>query len=890
MSNAPSKARLTRARRNLLDRLFDQLIEADQDARERYLKTISRRAPRIHRWLVVLLQASEETGGTIDDLFHRAGSAARNNRREKELVLAAGTRLGRWRVLEAIGSGGMGSVYRAERADGAFEMTAAIKLIRVRRDNLDERLRIERQLLARLNHRNIARLIDGGTTEDGHAYLVMEWIAGHDLDEYLDRHDCNIPSRLDLFEQVAEAVGHAHQRQVVHGDLKPANVRITESGRVRLVDFGVARLIEDEGDAKSTGSGALTPAFCAPEQLHGESVSTQSDIWSLGILLQWLLSGEVRRARPGKSIYGELPIDLKNGKDLTAIIDLACAEDPEERYATVPQFLDDVKRCRKGFPVWARRPTTAYVLSRFIRRHWLVAGATAAVSAMLCLTLVGALWQAHLATQQRDRAEMEAERAIEAERQSERLAEELQQVVDFQSTRLAAVDPAAMGIGWRQKIMDDRRSALQVLTEDPEQIERELETLDRSLAGVNFTDAALNSMHRDLFGPTLETIDREFAGQPLLRARLLQVTATTMRELGISDRTEAPQTQALQIRRELLGDQHYDTLQSVSELGALRGQMGQYAQQRRLYKEAMHGYRELLGEHHLQSLIVTGSMGAHYSRTGEFDLAEQYFADVLEKSRESLGSDHSQTLAALNNMGTLLGDQERFDEAIPHFREALDIRRRTLGDRHPDTLRSVSNMGWLLQQQGRLEDALPYYQEALDGRRQVLGNDHPNTMVSVNNMGFILGEMGRNEEAEPFSFEVVQNARRMYGNDHHRTLIFINNRSSLLQSLGRHERAEELAAEVVERGHRTLPQGHWHLGVFEARLALTLVAQERYEEARSPLLKSYEIYQAALGVDHSRTMDIANELADLYAALHESAPDSGHDSESEAWRLRVAGE
>jgi eukaryotic-like serine/threonine-protein kinase len=552
--------------------------------------------------------------------------------------------------------------------------------------------------------------------------------------------------------------------------------------------------------------------------------------------------------------------------------------------------MEDVRRCREGFPVQARQQTRTYILSRFIRRHRLAAGVTIAVSVVLCLAVIGALWQAHHATLQRDRAELEAERAIQAEQQAEQLAEELQQVVDFQSERLGAVDPSTMGIGLRQEILDKRRSALQALTEDPGQIETGLELLDQSLTGVNFTDVALASMERNIFEPTLETIDREFAAQPLLQARLLQVTATTMRELGIRERTELPQAQALQIRRELLGDADPDTLQSVSEMGALQGQLGQHAEQRRLYQEAMSGFRELLGERHLKTLTAKGSMGTHYINSGELELAERYIAEVLKISRESLGPDHSQTLAMLNNMGALLGDQERFDEAMPFYREVLDKRRRMLGDHHPETLRSVSNMGWLLQKKGRLDDALHYYREALDGRRQVLGDDHPSTMVSVNNMGFLLNAIGRDEEAEPFSLEVVQNARRMYGNDHHRTLIFINNRSSLLQSLGRYEQAEALAAEVVERGHRALPAGHWHLGVFQARLALTRVAQSRYRDAEEPLLQAYRIYLAALGDDHSRTLDIADELAGLYSRLHELEPDAGHDKEIEVWRLRVRGE
>ncbi len=887
MSHEPSRARLTRGRRKLLDQLFDRLKEVDQASRQRQLRQIEKRAPRIHRWLVELLRADEESGGKIDDLFQRAGNAVRSSGRAGELVLAPGTRLGAWRAVEVIGRGGMGSVYRAERADGAFEMTVAIKLIRIRRDNLDERLRIERQLLARLNHRNIARLIDGGTTDDGHAYLVMEWIAGHDLDEYVDRNACNLAARLDLFEQISEAVGHAHQRQVVHGDLKPANVRVTEFDRVRLVDFGVARLIHDEEDTGSAGGGALTPAFCAPEQLRGESVSTQSDIWSLGVLLQWLLSGRIRQARPGHSIRRELPGNLAHRNDLIAIIDRACAEDPDERYAGVSQMLEDVRRCREGFPVRARRQTRTYLLSRIIRRHRLAAGVTITVSAVLCLAVIGALWQAHHATMQRDRAELEAERAMQAEQESEQLAEELQQVVDFQSERLAAVDPSAMGVSLRQGILDRRRTALQSLTEDPEQIEGALDVLDQSLAGVNFTDVALASLDQNIFEPTLETVDREFAAQPLLRARLLQVTATTMRELGINDRTEAPQAEALLIRRALLGDKHPETLKTIGEMGALQGQLGRYEQQRRLYEEAMNGLGMVLGEEHLETLIMIGSMGTHYYNSGDMEMAERYYIEVLEQSRELLGASHTQTLASLSNMGSLLSGQERFEEAMPYYREVLQVRRENLGNQHPKTLGSISNVGWLLQQKDRLDDALPYYLEALAGRRQVLGDEHPSTMISVNNMGFLLSAMGRPDDAEPYSLEAMNNARRLYGNDHHRTLIFINNNSSLMQSLGRFDQAEALATEALERGQRVLPPGHWHLGVFHARLGLVRVAQERYEEAETPMIQAFKIYRDALGEEHGRTRDISGELAKLYAALHEADPGAGHDFERERWQRRA---
>ncbi len=883
MPDGPYKGRLTPARRRLIDTLLDQLLEADNPTRARELEQIRARAPRIYPWVAALLDASDETCGGMYELFRRAGQVVCEQAQASMKVLEPGTCLGAWTVVEAIGHGGMGSVYRAERTDDSFEMTVAIKVIRSGKKNLDERLQIERRLLARLNHRNIARLIDGGMTSDGLTYLVMEWVEGYDLDEYLERQPCDFATRLNFFEQVVEAVAHAHQRQIVHGDLKPANVRVTISGQVRLVDFGVARLIQDERIEQQGSAIAMTPAFCAPEQLHGELASTQSDIWSLGVLLQWLLGGGIRQAKPGHTIAPELPVDLERRNDLVAIIDRACAEDPDQRYAGVPQLLEDVRHCRRGYPVQAREQTGAYVLSKFIRRHRVATGATLAGALLLLMAVAGALWQAHHATEQRDRAELETQRAVSAEQQAALLAGELQLVVDFQARRLAAIDATAMGAGLRSDILDQRRSALDGLLGDDDQIEHELHVLDESLGGVNFTDVALASMNRDIFAPTLRTIDQEFTAQPLLQARLLQVTATTMRELGIREQTEIPQARALEIRRQWLGDLDSDTLQSVYEMGALHGQMGRYELQRRYYKEAMNGFREKLGEDHLKTLRVTGSLGTHYFNSGDLERAGQLFSDTLERSRVALGATHEQTLASLSNMGSFLSSQGHLDEAKPYYREVLDIRRQTLGDRHPETLSSISNMGWLLQQKGHLDQALPYYREALEGRRTALGNEHPQTMVSVNNMGFLLNAMERPEQAMPYSLEAMNSARRLYGNDHHRTLIFINNSSSLVQSLGRYRQAEELAAEAVERGRRVLSSGHWHQGVFHARLGLALAAQGRYGEAETPMLEAYEIYREELGEDHDRTLDIALELHGLYAAWHETDPGAGHDIEQKRW-------
>ncbi|MFW5816565.1 MAG: serine/threonine-protein kinase, partial [Wenzhouxiangella sp.] len=405
--------RLTPARRRVLDRAFAELADLPVAERDRRLAARCARSPRVGLWLQRLVAALAEPeqdwqaplGRVADELA--ASSAALGN------ALAPGTRLGPWSVVGPVGSGGMGMVFKVERADGAFEMTAAAKLIRMRRDSrLEVRLAIERQLLARLDHPNIARILDGGTSNDGQPYLIMEWVPGDDLGVCADR--LNSDQRIELFCHIASAVAHAHQRSVVHGDIKPANIRLGEDQRIRLLDFGVARLVLDEADQAHDVIAALTPAFAAPEQLAGQPASTQSDVWALGALLAWLLLGE-RCSRDcldsapalAAALCGRVP----RRRDLAAIIARCCAADPGRRYPSVSGLLADLRRHRRLLPVAARAQTRRYLLDRFVRRNPAAVALSGLSILLLLVGLAGVTWQAQVAGLERDRAERQRDLA-----------------------------------------------------------------------------------------------------------------------------------------------------------------------------------------------------------------------------------------------------------------------------------------------------------------------------------------------------------------------------------------------------------------------------------------------------------------------------------------------
>ncbi|TVQ29729.1 MAG: serine/threonine protein kinase [Wenzhouxiangella sp.] len=888
MPSSFAQSRLTVARRRLLDRLLDQLLELEPEGQARKLEELELKAPRLTAWLRELVAADLGSQDPLETLFQRVGKAAELAAQPRTIRLKPGTRLGPWRVIESAGSGGMGTVYRAERADQAFQMVVAIKLIRLARASLEARLRLERELLARLDHRNVARLIDGGTTAGGQAYLVMEWVEGRDLDTFVNENSPDLSQRLDLFEQMAEGVVHAHQQRVIHGDLKPSNVRVADDGRVCLVDFGVARLIAEDDEPESSSCRALTPAFSAPEQLAGKAATTLSDVWAMGVMLEWLVTGDLPPVKAAGRQTPHLSPSTPRKADIQAILRQACHKDPGSRYAGVEQLLDDLRRYRAGFPVRAMVRNRWLVMQRFVSRHRLAVGAAAGAVAALCLALAGALWQAREATLERDRASAEASRALLAEQEASRLAVELQAVVDFQEAQLGRIDPASMGLEIRDNLISQRRDTLEREGMGTEEIALASEAFTRHLAGINLTDLARTALDENIVVPALLAMDEQFSEQPLVRARLLQALAVTARNLGLLERALPAQLEALAVRQAWLEDLHPDTIDSMGRTASLYGSLGDRDQALALHDETLEASREVFGEEHPNTLTALNNYATLVNARGDHAQAEPWFRQVLKGRRALLGDDDPDTIVAASNLGAALSSLDRHQEARPYYLEVLQRRMEALGKDHPDTLRAVANKGMLLVEMDDAEQALPYYQSALEGRRRVLGNNHPQTLQSVNNMGFLLSRMARNEEALDYYLEVIERSRELLGDRHPNTLIYINNTGTLYRNMGDLEAAEQLASEAVASGRAVLAPDNWHLAVFLAGYGLVLVEQQRFDPAEDALLEAYERYEQALGDTHPRTVSLIPDLVNLYESWHEQAPEDGHLDRAAAWQEREA--
>ncbi len=422
-----------------LEQLFQVALEHSPERRAEFLASECGDDPALLAELQSLLESDSEADSA--GFWKSTAIEVEAIRSARQTDPRVGQTIGPYRILEAIGSGGMGAVYLAVRDDAAYQKHVAIKVIKrgMDTDFIVQRFRTERQILANLEHPNIARLLDGGATEDGLPYLVMEYVEGQPIDQYAHQNQLSIPQRLQLFRTVCSAVQYAHQNLVVHRDLKPSNILVTRDGEPKLLDFGIAKILGPgdslgKSDQTVTMMRFLTPEYASPEQIRGEPITTVSDIYSLGVLLYRLLTGQrpyrVKSERPedlANAICTEVPekpstaisradpVVVASGEptklrkrlrgDLDNIVLMAIRKEPERRYMSVEQFSEDIRRDLEGLPVVAHRDTLGYRAGKFVRRHRMSVAAAALILLCLVAGIVSTAWEAHVAQVQRARAE-----------------------------------------------------------------------------------------------------------------------------------------------------------------------------------------------------------------------------------------------------------------------------------------------------------------------------------------------------------------------------------------------------------------------------------------------------------------------------------------------------
>ena len=703
-----------------LDRLFEAVIELPSDQRQAYL---SRNCddPEL---IAEVSRLVEHDAGSVDFvaavvdevisdpvLAEQIGSDPDRCADEGSRGLSPGDLIGPYRIIDELGQGGMGVVYLGERADSTYQQRVAIKIVREALPGTIEKFQQERQILADLVHPNIARLLDGGTTRGGLPYLIMELVEGQPIDAYADLHKLDLRERLDIFLSVCAAVRFAHRNLVVHRDLKPSNILVSEDGRPKLLDFGIARLLSPDGlpgDMTLSVGRFFTPEFASPEQILGERVTTASDVYSLGVLLYLLISGRKPYQIDTSSLAGieevvchQIPaapsarVTKEEGRTLAGDLDWitlkALEKDPDRRYGSALELIEDLERHLNHEPVHARPPSTGYRLSRFVRRHRTMVAA----SVLAVLALVAGLTVAGLGLV----------RATEDRKLAERDAASSREVTAFLRQMLSSVKPAQA----RGREVTVR------------------EVLDEAAA----------------------ELDGRFYDDPEVEAAIRFTVGDSYQALGDYETAIPLLEKAVKIRRAELpaGDPRLDDALNV--LGMVYWLSGDLAGSLKCSEEILALREAAFGTEHARYTQVLVDLGNVYADMGDLDKAEELQRRALTVERRILVADDRADLAyTTNNLASVLADQGKYEEAIELHRESLALRREFMGDDSPEVAISVGNLGYALIQAGELEAAEARLREAVELGERVFGPNHLRTAAFMSNLVRVLVDRGALDEAE----------------------------------------------------------------------------------------------------------------------------------------------
>jgi eukaryotic-like serine/threonine-protein kinase len=772
-----------------------------------------------------LLQRLDTARGYLDSPPAAAAAAALAELREHESGPYEGRIIGAHRIVRELGRGGMSRVFLAERADGAFTQQVALKLLRPGLDTeIDrERFRAERQILATLDHPNIARLLDGGVTAQGEPYLVLEYVDGRPIDQYCDEHRLSIPQRIDLFLHVIEATQYAHRNLIVHRDLKPSNILVTNDGRVKLLDFGLAKLLEPAVSSfapptTQLGQRMMTPEYAAAEQIVGGPITTLTDVYQLGAVLYQLLTGRLPFGQRGAAIH-ELeqsilhldppPPSAAGGSegarhalrgDLDAIVMKALRKEPDRRYSSAAALLDDLQRYRLGEPVAAHSGSAVYRFRKFARRH----RAPVAVAAGIVVLLATAGFRERTL---RARAEAEAHKASA--------------VGDYLRSVFNVVDPYAPP---DEHAADITARAL----------------LDRGAA----------------------RIDSTLADEPSVQSELRRLFGQVYASLGLYDRADVVLERALAQRRAQYGERHPAVADVLDALGTVKMEQGKLDQAEPLLREALAQRQSLLGKRDSATAASLNSLATLLHDRNDFAAADSLYREAVAIRRAVYGESHAAVANSLSNLGSVLVTRGNFTAAEAPYREALAIEQRVYGENHPQTASTIHNLAQLAQQQGKYAEAETLYTRALAIKRKTLGDRHPSVTVNLNNLGELIARSdNRLDEGEALLREALTLDRQIFTAPHNYIAEDLRKLAALNRRRGKFDESLAQYREALAMHRAVLGEVHTRVALDLNGIAVVLEQTGDFAESIRHSRMSLAQMRQLFGPQHLNTRSLEFNLA-----------------------------
>jgi serine/threonine protein kinase/tetratricopeptide (TPR) repeat protein len=692
-----------------------------------------------------------------------------------------GERLGPYRLLRRLGAGGMGTVYLARREDEHYQQDVALKILRSGLQGTEavHRFLAERQILARLEHPNIARLYDGGSTPDGRPYLVMELVEGLPVDEYCDRHQLTIDQRLDLFRRICSAVQYAHQHLLVHRDLKPGNILVTEEGEPKLLDFGIAKRLEPgsatKPDLTRTGSRMMTPSYASPEQVRGEAITTASDVYSLGVVLYGLLAGrtpyrvengfahEIERAicerepeRPSVALFragSPSPEEIARNRamkpqalrrrlhgDLDNVVLMALRKEPARRYGSAAQLSRDLESHLHSLPVVARPDTLPYRTRKFVRRHRVGVSAAALVVLLVVGFIVSLIVQGRRIARERDKARYS---------------------LSF--------------------LLDTFKDA------DPYHTKGEHLTADEIL-----TRGA-------------ERVSRDLSGRPDVQAALMDAIGEVERGLGRYDRAEPLLERGLALRRATFGPDSLEAAESLKHLGQLKRERSAFAEAERLLRQSLAIEQARLGDRSLETASTLNELGDLLASNGKAVEAEKLHREAWRIATRLEGAIGPTVAESLLHLSQAKLEQGNRGAAERIAREALVVEKGVLGGRDPRLYRVQSQAGVVLIQAGKYKEAEKLLRESLSAQREILGRQHPDVSDTLQSLAYVLHREGSWAAAEGINRDLLQTIRSQFGPSHRLVDETLTNLGTDVDAQGRPAEALQYYEQALEIRRQNYP-------------------------------------------------------------------------------------